>query len=147
MKLAVPAGSQFSRWTVLREVEKSRCGRMFFCRCACGAERPVPMGALRNGASKSCGCIRKGNKQRCHVQPPRGLFREILEGILRRERIKHSHLARWIGLTPPQFNSLLLGKTHPLPERIDLIAHALAASERDTHRLHLAAARDRGYRI
>lgn len=31
----------------------------WMCRCACGAERAVPVRKLSNGASKSCGCRRK----------------------------------------------------------------------------------------
>jgi hypothetical protein len=146
-KVAVPDGAAFGRWTVIREVAKRKTARIFLCRCECGTERPVPMGHLRNRTSRSCGCAHRGNKHAVHVQPPEGRLGQALADILKRDKVSPSKLGRWMGWQPIQVFNLLNGIAHPLPGRIDIIAAALALSERDLRILHLAAARDRGYRI
>jgi len=52
----VAAGDRFGRWTV----ESGEIGGRVQCRCACGTVRSVNAGNLKSGASKSCGCLRKG---------------------------------------------------------------------------------------
>ena len=45
------------RWTVLREVRKN--GKLYYeCRCDCGTVREVYGRSLKNGTSRSCGCLR-----------------------------------------------------------------------------------------
>lgn len=46
-------GQKFERWTVL-----GRAGSMWSCICSCGEKRDVASADLRNGKSKSCGCLR-----------------------------------------------------------------------------------------
>lgn len=52
------AGNVYGRWTVIQQagLNKRRCVR-WLCRCSCGSERAVDGPALRNGASRSCGCL------------------------------------------------------------------------------------------
>lgn len=64
MKLVKPAkptlvGKKFGRLTVaeLDHVEKSR--RYLLCKCDCGNTTVVREGNLKNGITKSCGCIKK----------------------------------------------------------------------------------------
>ena len=64
MKLVKPAkptlvGEKFARLTVLEldHVEKSR--RYWRCQCDCGNTTVVREGNLKNGITKSCGCLRK----------------------------------------------------------------------------------------
>lgn len=57
-------GERFNRWTVLRRAEDriSDTGvpvRQWLCRCSCGTEKPVLASSLRQGKSRSCGCLRK----------------------------------------------------------------------------------------
>lgn len=57
-------GETFDRWFVLRRAEDrvSRAGvavRQWLCRCSCGTEKPVLASSLRQGKSRSCGCLRK----------------------------------------------------------------------------------------
>jgi hypothetical protein len=53
-------GKTFGRYTVLREIERAKCGhRKFLCRCACGSERGVLGIGLRSGNSGSCGCLQR----------------------------------------------------------------------------------------
>jgi hypothetical protein len=53
-------GKRFGRWAVLaRHPRQSRLGEAkWVCRCDCGIERVVCGSSLREGLSKSCGCIR-----------------------------------------------------------------------------------------
>lgn len=50
-------GKRFDRWLVLgRSMRKSRA--VFWnCRCDCGTEREVAGNHIRNGHTKSCGCL------------------------------------------------------------------------------------------
>ena len=64
MKLVKPprpslVGEKFARLTVLEldHVEKSR--RYWRCQCDCGNTTVVREGNLKNGITKSCGCLRK----------------------------------------------------------------------------------------
>lgn len=54
-------GQKFGRLTVLYESEKLSNGRrMWVCSCDCGTTtNPVDGNSLRQGRSKSCGCLRK----------------------------------------------------------------------------------------
>ncbi len=52
-------GQNFTRWTVLSRVPDSRTGiTRWLCRCVCGTEQIVFRTALRNGHSRSCGCLK-----------------------------------------------------------------------------------------
>ncbi len=56
---AIPV-ERYGRWTVLYETDRSHDNRrMFICKCDCGKEKKVYLKVLKNGISKSCGCLRK----------------------------------------------------------------------------------------
>lgn len=59
-------GQSFGRWTVLSRVDNDRrTSARWLCRCSCGTERAVCGHSLRQGISKSCGClIREDNAKR-----------------------------------------------------------------------------------
>jgi hypothetical protein len=52
-------GKRFNRWTVLSRAENhSKCGNaQWLCRCDCGKVKVVVARSLRNGNSRSCGCL------------------------------------------------------------------------------------------
>lgn len=51
-------GQRFGRWTVVGEVRDSAGKHAGWkCRCDCGNERTMRGSQLRNGKSKSCGCL------------------------------------------------------------------------------------------
>ena len=51
-------GKRFHRWTVTGRAENSPTGRtQWLCRCDCGTERVVTGSTLKNGRSRSCGCL------------------------------------------------------------------------------------------
>lgn len=51
-------GLNFGRWVVICSAPSTAAGAMWLCRCECGTERNVLGKKLRNGHSKSCGCLR-----------------------------------------------------------------------------------------
>lgn len=56
---SVQIGGRFGRWVVLRTAEPNKGNqKRFWCRCDCGVEKPVTSLLMRNGGSKSCGCLR-----------------------------------------------------------------------------------------
>jgi len=58
-------GKVFGRWTVFDKSHKEKYGDMqWLCRCICGNEKAVRGSHLRNGLTKSCGCLRKENQTR-----------------------------------------------------------------------------------
>lgn len=60
-------GQQFGEWTVLA-LDKSK-PRNYICRCSCGTEKSIFSGSLKQGTSKSCGCLKtKKAKQRFEEQ-------------------------------------------------------------------------------
>lgn len=58
-KLIDLTGQRFGRWIVIERSENSPIGHTgWLCRCDCGTEKVVDAWNLRNGRSKSCGCLR-----------------------------------------------------------------------------------------
>lgn len=56
----IKTGDQFGRLTVLALVEESNLKDYIWrCRCVCGSEVRVKRSHLRNGSTKSCGCLRR----------------------------------------------------------------------------------------
>jgi hypothetical protein len=64
-KRADITGQKFHRLTALRPVARSELvGIVWLCRCDCGGERTATVGNLRNGNTKSCGCLSVGLPRR-----------------------------------------------------------------------------------
>lgn len=59
MKFVDLTGQRFGRLTVIKRVENNGKKVMWLCRCDCGNETTVFSGYLRNGDTKSCGCLSK----------------------------------------------------------------------------------------
>ena len=57
MKAADLTGEVFGRWTVLGPREIRRGIPIWWCKCSCGTEKWVVPQTLRNGGSRSCGCL------------------------------------------------------------------------------------------
>lgn len=51
-------GEKYCRLTIIKEVEKARGRRRFLCECECGSKTIVALTSLRNGNTKSCGCLK-----------------------------------------------------------------------------------------
>ena len=63
-RLDIRPGERFGRLTIIKEVECRNWVRRFLCRCDCGVERIVRLGALRNRSVVSCGCYMRENNSR-----------------------------------------------------------------------------------
>lgn len=57
MKLEDLTGKRYGRWTVIRKIPVSHGATYWECRCDCGKVRCIQASALKNGKSKSCGCL------------------------------------------------------------------------------------------
>jgi hypothetical protein len=67
----VGPGQVYGRLTVLGELrERTRGGRVFHCRCACGRETDARAVELRQGKIRSCGCLLDEARQSGHTRPP-----------------------------------------------------------------------------
>lgn len=51
-------GEQFWFWTVIGKAEEKHNSSQRYCRCRCGTTKDVAESSLRQGVSKSCGCIK-----------------------------------------------------------------------------------------
>ena len=59
-KLIDLMGQKFGRLTVIERAENTKDGRaQWKCKCDCGNELIVRGKNLRNGSTKSCGCLQK----------------------------------------------------------------------------------------
>lgn len=69
-KLKDLTGKRFTRWLVLSRADINKDAHPAWnCICDCGTKRIVAGISLKNGSSKSCGCLRNenlGNKNRTH---------------------------------------------------------------------------------
>jgi len=74
------AGQRFGRWTVIKKVGYNKYrNSIWLCRCDCGTERIVERNGLRDGTSKSCGCLMKELKRKkmC-LTPSLAAMRQII---------------------------------------------------------------------
>jgi hypothetical protein len=62
-KPLVAAGDRFGRWIVLSSVQFGS-NALWLCRCDCGVEKPVRQLSLRQGMSRSCGCLTRESSSR-----------------------------------------------------------------------------------
>ena len=65
-KLIDETGNKYGEWIILNYIKpKDRAPEnkdlSYLAKCSCGTIRPVRIGDLRNGKSKSCGCLKKKN--------------------------------------------------------------------------------------
>ena len=59
-------GQRFGRLTVLRYYKTEKKKVYWLCRCDCGNELAVYGGTLRNGRTKSCGCLASDRMKEYH---------------------------------------------------------------------------------
>lgn len=60
-KVEVNTGDKYNNLTLIKEVECIGKGRNFLCKCDCGNEKVIKLNDLRQGRSKSCGCLARDN--------------------------------------------------------------------------------------
>lgn len=53
-------GERFARLVLIAPAGRTRAGKpTWLCRCDCGAEKVVILANLRNGSTRSCGCLQR----------------------------------------------------------------------------------------
>lgn len=57
-------GQKFGRWTVLEQAPSRNHKKYWTCQCECGTIREVLGTDLRNGKSRSCGCLTRESAQK-----------------------------------------------------------------------------------
>lgn len=58
--LPIASGDRFGRYTVVaRAPSRGECRGLWLCHCDCGTEKVVAANVLRNGNTRSCGCLRR----------------------------------------------------------------------------------------
>jgi plasmid maintenance system antidote protein VapI len=146
IRVAISPGDKFGWWEVVHEIEPTAAGmRRFLCRCRCGTTRPVNIGALRSSQSQSCGCA-KPTTLRARL-PENFRFGPLLASLIKSRGIFYSEFARRIGKRPTTITNIIYNISRLLPPTIDQFADALEATDQERVELHLAAARDRGYKV
>lgn len=76
------SGQKFNRWTVEELVGRTTSGGgLWKCRCECGTVRNVDGRSLRDGTSKSCGCLRNDNAKAGKYNSARAVTHERLYGV------------------------------------------------------------------
>jgi len=79
-------GLKFGRWTVIQDGLIANKKQAYLCICECGIERLVGHYTLKNGSSKSCGCLSRENTRgrlTTHGMTKTPLF-NVWKGILSR---------------------------------------------------------------
>lgn len=56
-------GEKFGKLTVIKQYKNKEKGIRWICKCECGKRLVVYGNNLRNGATKSCGCTRRGKRE------------------------------------------------------------------------------------
>jgi|GEM_PF-1678313 len=83
------SGQTFARLTVLTPLLERRGRPWYRCRCQCGREVIVSSAKLKNGHTRSCGCLRKGKPQLTKRLPEnRSLRNQVIGAYRERARKK-----------------------------------------------------------
>lgn len=61
-------GQKFGRWTALKRSHVKDGQTLWLCRCECGKEQSVYLFSLRDGTSKSCGCLKNEVASEFHTR-------------------------------------------------------------------------------
>lgn len=89
-RIEVKEGERYGKLTIIREVEKKiypprAYVRQFLCKCDCGNETVVGIYKLKNGATRSCGCLKKelnkGYIEDCLDKPEQSRLHHIWIGM------------------------------------------------------------------
>jgi Recombination endonuclease VII len=59
MKIRIKPGMIFDRLTVVSKGEKANLRPTWICACSCGKTRTILAQSLKNGSTKSCGCLHR----------------------------------------------------------------------------------------
>lgn len=88
-------GKHFGRWLVIAPAPSRGKGARWRCRCRCGSVRAVTASRLRNGTSRSCGCIR--GETHGESQPPTAEYTAWARMWTYCRNVKHPKYKDWGG--------------------------------------------------
>lgn len=74
-------------------------------------------------------------------------FGASVSKLLAEAQTTQSAIANVANISQPYFNQMVTGRRIPAPEWIDIIADALKVNEKKRLELHLAAAKDYGFKL
>lgn len=104
-------GQRFGRLTVL-ELHSVSMGkgekRLWLCECECGKEIVLPTGSLRDGNTRSCGCLNEERRERLKMASGEAALNALLGSYK-----KHCNdVGRVFNLTKEEFRSLTKGNCY-----------------------------------
>jgi len=69
-------GKVYNRWTIIAFSHSKGGGEgtFYLCRCECGTEKVVSYRSLRDGRSKSCGCLQRDGRSEPHLVSARSVY-------------------------------------------------------------------------
>lgn len=97
--IQINPGDRFGRLTIIKQVPRPETchtdGKYYLCKCDCGNEKIVCAKHLRNGSTKSCGCLSRetASKNNCTNIPINSKFGKLT--VLGRAPIKGNAKAYW----------------------------------------------------
>jgi hypothetical protein len=93
-------GKNFGRWLVIKRVNNISGRSAWLCKCECGVERILKNSDLRDGRTKSCGCLRKektSERFKTHGFRNHRLYRIWVSMKSRCYNLKVQHYSRYGG--------------------------------------------------
>ena len=96
-KLINEVGNKYGKLTVLERAQTKKKGVHWHCRCECGNEVDVLGTSLRNGNTKSCGCLQKEKASQSLIDLTGKIFGSLQ--VLKRDETKpkgHQQPVYWI---------------------------------------------------
>lgn len=87
-------GHIIGNWKVLYRAPNKKTNTMWWCQCSCGTRRAVHSQTLRNGTSRSCGCLPRPNFTPQVINLAGRRFGKLLV-VERANRPKNSRYAWW----------------------------------------------------
>ena len=109
----IEIGQVFGRLTVVASEQPRGRQETWRCRCICGGEKVVRAVHLRQGSSKSCGCLRREKRIALEVEPGQVFGRLTVIAAERRDNYETSWRCRCIcgGEAVVRESSLCSGNT------------------------------------
>lgn len=116
-KYIIKPGQMFNRLEVIQEAETIKGKRRVLCKCTCGEETTVDLYKLRNGITKSCGCLGRELASRPRAKDLTDQVFGSLKAIRRDNDKKQNGSAIWLceckcgEIVPVTARDLLSGNT------------------------------------
>ena len=97
MKLIDLTGEKYGKLTVLERAKNRKKATMWKCKCECGELTVVSSGNLRNGNTKSCGCLsrrkssERATKHGAGYEPWYGQWKAMIRRVTNPKDVSYEH--------------------------------------------------------